>query len=416
MKKCLGCLYSILLAISFCVGNVYAEDNGQVTLVSGGDVEWSENSLWPPSILFLGGGISPFSGSPEKAREGYGKYATPLYVFPYRVTKKSKAYAKQKYGKDIDGKTSHHIAAERFKVTFDSIQSKNHYPFIKISPLLKKADIALVNLEMPLSDTGRMRGKFRGPTSFAEALARAGIDVATTANNHIMDADEQGLFDTIRSLQENGISSIGTGKNLNEARKPYIYDNKGIKIAFLGYTQQTNGWAGDFALPDRSGVMPLDPFLVKEDVHNARNAGADFVVLTIHWGMENTQKVHPEIVQMGHQLIDAGADVILGHASHVPQAVEVYKNKIIFYSMGNLIFGHNHDFWMDNILAQVNFSKTGIESAKIIPIAGTGKKLSQPYPLTGKAANDVLQNIHQLSEKFDTRIVIDNGVGDVVLH
>ncbi len=84
--------------------------------------------------------------------------------------------------------------------------------------------------------------------------------------------------------------------------------------------------------------------------------------------------------------------------------------------MGNLIFGHNHDFWMDNILAQVNFSKTGIESAKIIPIAGTGKKLSQPYPLTGKAANDVLQNIHQLSEKFDTRIVIDNGVGDVVLH
>jgi len=156
--------------------------------------------------------------------------------------------------------------------------------------------------------------------------------------------------------------------------------------------------------------MPLDPYLIEEDIKNVRGR-VDFVVLSFHWGIENKQYTHPEARRIAHAAIDAGADVIIGHHPHVPQGIEVYKDKVILYSLGNFIFGHNHDYWMDNILARITLSKEKIEKIEIIPISGIGRNLTQPNVLTGNTANLLLSNIKKHSEALNTKLIINGDVG-----
>jgi len=343
-RKFYGVFILKLLPIVFLFSEyTYSANEGQkkvdasITVIAAGDIEWTKHTLWAPRYLFLGA----TNTLEDKTEEKYGKHALPLPSFPFITTDESKLYAKKR-GVDVDKAGSHHIEAEQYNLVFDSEEKRNYHPFKRIAQLLRTADVAFANLEMSLSDAGRSVGSFRAPTSMAKVLSWAGFDVLTTANNHIFDSGEQGMFDTEQALNENNIASFGTGRNLSEARKPHIVEKNGIKLAFLGYSQITNHWGGDFALSNRSGVAPLDSFLVAEDIKNIRNS-VDFVIVSFHWGMENTQSIHPDIIELAHQVMDAGADVILGHSPHMPQAVEMYKNKPILYSLGNLVFGHNHD-------------------------------------------------------------------------
>jgi len=116
-------------------------------------------------------------------------------------------------------------------------------------------------------------------------------------------------------------------------------------------------------------------------------------------------------VTFARDIIDAGADVILGHGPHLPRAIEVYNGKPIFYSMGHLFFSINLPHWMDNYVPRVEFSKNAIESLEIIPVAGTGRGLGQPYPLTGKRAKAALDNLQGLSEELGTKIAIRGDRG-----
>ena len=110
-------------------------------------------------------------------------------------------------------------------------------------------------------------------------------------------------------------------------------------------------------------------------------------------------------------MVGAGANIILGHHPHVPQGVEIIGRSYVAYSMGNLIFGHNHDYWSDNYLVQVEFSKSNIEQFVILPIAGSGSDLSQPYLLQGERAEDTLAAVNQECRRLSTTIHISNGVG-----
>src|SRR5699024_11012577 len=139
----------------------------------------------------------------------------------------------------------------------------------------------------------------------------------------------------------------------------------------------------------RSGIAPMDPFLIKRNIKEIRDQ-VDYVFVSFHWSIENSQETHPAARKFAKEIIDAGADIIFGHHPHVPRGIEVYKNNPIIYCPGNFIFGHNHDYWKDNYLTRFEISKDKIEQIEILPIAGNGKDLAQPFLLKGGRADSLL--------------------------
>jgi len=313
-------------------------------------------------------------------------------------------------GRVLETPGTHYIAAIHYDLTFDSPEDEARYPFHNIAPVLREADITFANLETPLSDDARHSGAFRTPMAFADGLRWAGIDVVSTANNHALDAEGEGLLDTREALWKAGVAAVGSGRDLEDARRPFIIERDGMKIGFLGYAQFANAGTSAFAQDDRPGVVPLDPFIIEEDIHRLRDQ-VDYVVVSFHWAIENSQDTHPDARAFAHRIIDAGADVILGHHPHVPRGVEVYKGKVIFYSLGNFIFGHNHDYWMNNYLARLHLTREGVGEVEILPISGRGNDLSQPFLLEGEDAAALLQDVQARTRALDTTMEIRGNVG-----
>ena len=366
----------------------------EITLVAGGDVEWSRIVAVP--------GIRV-----ERRDDGWIR-------IPYVITPE-RAYLDQQGGSRNEGSRGHPVTSIQYPLEFESSEDMARYPFRRIAPVLREADIAFVNLETPLSDRARQAGAFITPTAFADGLRWAGVSVVSTANNHALDAEGLGLLDTKQALWRAGVGSVGTGENLEAARRPFVVVRNGISVAFLGYAVAVNvGGSKAFALPDRSGVAPLDPFLIKEDIQRVRD-DVDFVVVSFHWAIENSQDTHPAAREFAHDIIDAGADMILGHHPHVPRGIEVYEGKVIFYSLGNFVFGHNHTYWMNNYLARLRLTRERIVELEVLPIAGTGNSLAQPYLLEGEPARTLLDDIQARSAALDTQMEILDNVGVIVI-
>ncbi len=364
----------------------------EVTLVVGGDIEWSRITKGPEA------GSAP-------AQDGWLR--VPYVVIPDR-----RSAIEEALGRPLETSTSHHLRAFHYGLEFDSLEQMARYPFLEIAPVFRDADIAFANLETPLSDRARYIGAFRTPTAFADGLRWAGFDVVSTANNHALDAEGQGLVDTKEALWRAGVGSVGTGENLEDARRPFIVERKGIRVAFLAYAIAVN-IDNSWALPDRPGVVPLDPFIIKEDIRRVRD-DVDFVAVSFHWAIENSQDTHPQARAFAQDIVDAGADLILGHHPHMPRGVEVYKGRVIFYSFGNLIFGHNHDYWMNNYVARMTLTPAGIAKVEVLPVAGVGQNLSQPYVLTGDEAREVLEDIQTRSAELGTPMEIRGDAGVIL--
>lgn len=364
----------------------------EVSLIAGGDIEWYRPTK-PPDV---------FLDPPQQEEGGWMQV-------PYLNRESERQYL-ESVGRVLETPRTHYIAAIHYDLSFDSPEDEARYPFRNIAPLLREADIAFANLETPLSDDARHSGAFRTPTAFADGLRWAGIDVVSTANNHALDAEGEGLLDTREALWKAGVGAVGSGRDLEDARRPFVIERNGVKVGVLGYTQFVNAGTSAFAQDDRPGVAPLDPFVIEEDIHRLRDQ-VDYVVVSFHWAIENSQETHPDARAFAHRVIDAGADVILGHHPHVPRGVEVYKGKVIFYSLGNLIFGHNHDYWMNNYLARLHLTPDGVREVEILPISGRGNDLSQPFLLDGDDAAALLEDIQTRTRALDTAMEIRGNVG-----
>jgi len=401
-------IFSGMVAV-LLVANAAPADNKQiesssktVTLIAGGDVVWTPR-VAKPSYYF---GV-------EDKKSRYSKdgwRSIPYVAVPGRL-----AFLEQRFGRSFESERTHFRTAIEYDLSFPNEAARLNHPFQKIGKVFKQADIAFVNLEAPLSDGGRLSGAFRMPTAFANTLAATGIDIVSTANNHAFDAEGKGIADTINALKKAGIAPVGTGKNLSEASAATIREIKGQKLAFLAFTYGVNPTITPlgFATRDRSGAAPMDPYLIKTQIAKIRDQ-VDFVIVSLHWGLENKTAIHPEARKFARAIIESGADIILGHHPHVPKGIELYKEGLIIYSMGNLVFGHNHEKWEDNFLVRLDFRDRKKFSAQIIPVAGTGVDITQPYILNGERANAALRTIKQRSAPLGTDIQIENGVGRVV--
>jgi len=230
------------------------------------------------------------------------------------------------------------------------------FPFLKIADEFQKADVVFGNLEGPISEKGEKVGSiysFRAVPRAIEGLNFAGFNVLSLANNHAFDYGREALEDTLKRLKETGVDElrsssrfanarvidyVGAGLNKDDAYSPVVKEINGTKIGFLAYTDLGSPyWA---ATASSSGIAWLTEEKlenIKGDIKLAKEK-VDILIVSLHSGEEYAEAPTQFQVEFSKAAIDAGADLAVGHHSHVVQKPEIYNGKYIFYSLGNFIF------------------------------------------------------------------------------
>lgn len=287
------------------------------------------------------------------------------------------------------------------------------YPWKATNDLLQKADVLVGNLEVPLSSRGSEYTKktwiLRADPRTIDSLTKVGFDVLTLANNHIMDYGPIALQDTLSLLDKAKIARTGAGMNLNEARQPAIYTAPdGTRFAFLSYslTYPEIFWANS----SRPGAPYGDPAVFVPDIKKAKEM-TDHVIVSFHWSDELQYYPSPYQKNYGRLCIDAGASMVLGHHPHVLQGIEVYKEGLIAYSLGNFVFGSYSKRVKDSIILEIECSRDSLIQAKIYPINVYNPEVQfQPRFHKGAEAQRVLNDMRTYSSQFKTEI---NSQGDI---
>ncbi len=210
--------------------------------------------------------------------------------------------------------------------------------------VLRSVDLSAANLEGALTDRGRPAGKaytFRSRPAASEALAASGLDVLLLANNHSLDWGPEGLSDTRAALEGAGIAAVGAGEDAEVACRPYRTEIRGRAVAVFGaaaFPRERSGWDGSAvaARPDRSGICWLDGERLRRFRDETRADTLDIVLL--HGGEEWSRAPSRDIRRVAEDLVDAGADVLLGSHPHVVQGMEWIRGKPVFWSLGNFVF------------------------------------------------------------------------------
>jgi poly-gamma-glutamate synthesis protein (capsule biosynthesis protein) len=234
--------------------------------------------------------------------------------------------------------------------------------FSGVADVFQSADFGFVNMETPVAPNHSKGSKpfmFDAPVALPQALKSSGIKIVSFANNHVMDQGWAGFAETRDHLRETSLLFAGSGDTAAQTFQPVITESNGIKIGWLGMTRWLNGNrnpdAADqphvnfFPYPGESGGAPgADEAQVLAAIKAAR-AQCDFLVVSIHWGIEYATAPRPEDVEIAHKMLDAGASVIVGHHPHVLQPVETYRtadgrNTVIFYSLGNFLSNQSRTY------------------------------------------------------------------------
>jgi poly-gamma-glutamate synthesis protein (capsule biosynthesis protein) len=216
-----------------------------------------------------------------------------------------------------------------------------------LSELRTSADRRIVNLETSVSSGGRPVPKginYRMHPSNVGTLAAARLDCCVLSNNHVLDWGRGGLIETLETLHGAGLGTAGAGRHDAEARRPASLDlGDGGRLLVVGLGLASSGIPADWAAgPDRPGVNLVEPSVataatLAEQLKPLRRSG-DLVVASVHWGENWGYDVSEAQRSFAHALIDmAGVDLVHGHSSHHPKAIEVYRGRLILYGCGDLL-------------------------------------------------------------------------------
>ena len=232
-------------------------------------------------------------------------------------------------------------------------------PFASLEPSLGSADFALINMETAISGRGSPYEKayvFRAPPSAAERIAGAGVDVANLANNHAKDYGSIAMTDTVNLLEAAGVVTIGAGANTEEAyRYRLLETDAGVRVAFVG---------ASLIVPFDFGATSVTPGIASAhtpvrarvlDTVRAAAAVADAVVVAVHWGIERDPCPSIDQRVLAQQLLDAGADAVIGHHPHVLQPVEFSGGKLVAFSLGNFVWEPRQGLTGETGVLQLDF-------------------------------------------------------------
>jgi len=290
-------------------------------------------------------------------------------------------------------------------------------PFSDTRELLKAGDVVFCNLEHPITESEHSldpNGKFvlkAGPDAVG-ALEWAGFNLISIANNHILDFYDNGLEDTMVSLSDHDIAFAGAGENLEKARQMAVMEVKGMRIGLLAYTEFADcPLSGRSPLrfaagSDKTGVAPMDTRHMKEDIEKARDQ-VDLLMVSLHWGVEDSFTVTDQQIELAHWLVDQGADIILGHHPHWFQGIEIYRGKPIAYSLGNFIFDQPLTQSKESFILDLTYSQGVLSRLKAYPVRIADR--TRVVRLEGTDAVKLMEREIRLCNELGTSCEIVDG-------
>ena len=241
------------------------------------------------------------------------------------------------------------------------------YPFARVAPLVRQADLAFCNLESPL--TGRTLRFPRvnalvGAPSMAGALGRAGFDVVSLANNHAIDAERAGLLDTMSLLKTQQIAVTGAGPTRAEAESGVVKTVRGLRVGFAAFSHfpYTN-FGYD---PARATVLMLNEPTLRTVLPSLAKR-CDALVVSFHWGCEGDRAVTPYERHLARLAVNLGATLVVGHHAHVRGPVERYRNSLIAYCLGNCVFDTHSNGGNEGYLLTCRLARQKVLSYSLLP-------------------------------------------------
>lgn len=285
-------------------------------------------------------------------------------------------------------------------------------------PLLKKADLCLINLECVIAEDGKPWDRspkvffFRADPNAIDVLKIAGIDYVSLANNHTLDFVEEAMLEMLGRLDDAGIAHAGAGKNLREAAKPAVIEAGGIRVGVISFTDNEPAFAATGTSPG-TNYIPItlaDSVMrkVKAAVDGARST-CDIVVFSIHWGPNMRERPTQRFREFAHAVIGMGADIFHGHSAHIFQGIEVYREKLIMYDTGDYIDdyyvgpGEKND---QQLLFLVTVLKGKIKKVEMVPVEIS---MCQVNVARGAVHKEISERIARLSEEFGTKVEKGDG-------
>jgi len=272
--------------------------------------------------------------------------------------------------------------------------------------IFQSADVIIGNLETPLSNRGRRIIKcgpnLRASPSLAKVLADVGFMVLGVANNHIRDYGDIAVLDTLHYLRSQGIFAVGSGVDEVSSRKPVVLEVHDRLVGIFAFTYHQESVANK----NRGGAADLeDPKCF--DVVRSYSDQVDTLIVFLHMGFEFSNYPAPPYIELARRFIDVGADCVVGHHPHVPQGLEIYKGKLIAYSLGNFIAPWkkmraralaNSPYTNLGYILKLVLYENGIAMAEIIPY-----KIScfyQSVPLTGGERAEAMKHLERISREL----------------
>ncbi len=250
------------------------------------------------------------------------------------------------------------------------------YPFAQTKGVIASADAAIANLEGPLTDRNAAPNdnmRFHFDPGLGAALAGAGFDAVSLANNHGLDQGSDGRLDTKKNLDAAGIKYFGDPQAADGGA--YFFNAGGRRFAVLGFQLV-------YGVPDVAGYAQAIA---------AAKKNADYVIVMPHWGVEYKHDADAAQKELAHGFIDAGADLVVGSHPHVVEGIESYKGKAIFYSLGNFVFDQYFSADTQNGLAlRLNIDPQKQVSVELLPYEIPH---SQAVFTAGDAKAKLLENI-----------------------
>jgi Bacterial capsule synthesis protein PGA_cap len=236
------------------------------------------------------------------------------------------------------------------------------FPMFKnVSQTISGADLAICHMETPLARSdGPFEGfpTFNAPPQVLQGVKRAGFDACSTASNHSIDQGEAGVERTIDAFDAAGLGHTGTFQSADQASIPTIYQVHGVKVAHLAYSLHFDGRQRP---PGKEWLANLiEPGQIIAMARRAREAGAEIVLLSLHWGTEYLHQPDFKQQALGRNLISSPhIDAILGHHAHVVQPIEQIGGKWVVYGMGNELARHARpiDDNREGIMSRLTFTE-----------------------------------------------------------
>ena len=288
------------------------------------------------------------------------------------------------------------------------------YPFDAVLPLLRSAPIVLGNLEGPFAHKARKQPRnfsYRVDVELASSLTRAGINVVTLANNHLLDCGRAGVLETLNALAVARVSPLGAGTDEKAAHAPVIRQAGRLRIGLLGYY-----WNRRTAATSAQPGSAMDlPEALEADIRGLRGH-VDRIVVTFHWGVPYEREPAPADREKAHFAVDCGADVVVGHHPHIVQPFEIYRGCPIFYSVGNFAFGSGNSR-AEGLLVGLRFeAKNIVVTVYPLYVKNRDPRVDyQPKVLTGKAAERMLSELMNLSGASAALMKVKDGRGTLEL-